>query len=198
MTPVVENVLETYRSASFSAFSEGMTWYDHAHEIALLLDYDIVRAAGVIAALSPMNEWDNNIRKANAIYALDGKVPFSEDGKSNGIGLGSNVRKAIRIYEGEHPLDVIPAKTSPKVLSFYRTIVNPNDTEVDPVIDRHAFDIAVGMRTDDKTREILSRKSVYQSFVNVYRYAAEIVGITPKQLQAVTWVAWKQMHGIRA
>jgi hypothetical protein len=194
MTPIVENVRQTYLDASFDAFSSGMTWYDHAHEIALLLDSDIVRAAGIIAALSPMNEWDNNIRQANLIYTLDGEITVVK-GQPNGIGLGDNVIKAIRIYRGEHPLEVLGG---PKVRSFYATIVNPNDSEVDPVIDRHAFDIAVGMRTNDEARGILSRKSVYQSFVNVYRYAAEIAGITPRQMQAITWVAWKQMHGIRA
>jgi hypothetical protein len=192
MIPSVDNVLSVYRSASFWSFSEGMTWYEDARNAAIALDPKrFHRSAGVIAALSPMNEWTNNKRQAEKIYALEGNVTFNADG-SNGIGIGNNVRKAIRIYNGEDALDVLGG---PKVRSFYLSIVDPL-MDVDPVIDRHAFDIAVGERTNDKARGILGRKAIYRSFVDVYREAASMAGIVPKQMQAVTWVSWKERHGI--
>lgn len=187
MTPLTENVLSVLDRASDTAWDSGMSWYDVAHNEAIALDARFHRSAGVIAALSPMNEWNNNLRKAQALYAANGIVTFGPD-NSNGYGLSRNVRKAVRIYHGEDAMDVL---NGDKVTSFYLSIVDPR-FDTDPVIDRHAFDIAVGMRTNDDARKILTRKSVYREFVSVYREAAAIAGILPKQLQAITWVAWKE------
>ena len=84
-----------------------------------------------------------------------------------------------------------------EVRAFYRTILDPTG-DIDPVIDRHAFDIAVGMRTNEKARGILSRKGVYSEFAHVYREAAKIAGIGSAQMQAITWVAWREALGIIA
>jgi hypothetical protein len=183
--PAVDNVLEVYRSASFGAFSEGLGWYDDAHAFAKHLDGDrFHRAAGVIAALSPMNGWDNNKNKAAQLYR--------QNGDGTGCGLYRNVAKAVRIYNGEDALDVLGGD---KVRAFFLTIVEPYGDHA-PVIDRHAFDIAIGMRTNDAARSILSRKGVYTRFSDVYRAAAHRVGISPSQIQAVTWTAWRESLGI--
>lgn len=183
--PSVDNILNIYRTASFAAFSEGMTWYDDAHNFAKSLDPNrFHRAAGVIAALSPMNEWQNNKRKAAQLYA--------QNGDGSGCGLYRNVDKAVRIYNGEDALDVLGGN---KVRAFFLTIVDPTGDHA-PVIDRHAFDIAVGERTNDKRRGILSRKGMYERFSETFRDAARITGIGPAQLQAVTWTEWKYRHGI--
>lgn len=189
MTPTVENVLSVFDAASDEALTEGMTWYPRAREAAHAMDSRFHRSAGVIAALSPMNEWKNNKNQAEKVYALEGNITINPDG-SNGIGLSRNVVKALRIYRGEDAMDVLGGK---KVRSFYLTILDSSFHI--PVIDRHAFDIAVGMVTNDKARSILSRKSVYEAFANVYREAAIVAGIEPAQLQAVTWVAWKERKG---
>lgn len=191
MTPTVKNVLSVYRRANFSAFSEGMTWYDDAHNFAKALDpIRFHRAAGVIAALSPMNKWDNNKRKAALFYAMNGKVNW--DGTKNGIGLSKNVEKAIAIYNGEDALDILGGD---KVRAFYLTILDPTGDHA-PVIDRHAFDIAVGKRTNDKIRGTLARKGMYDRFSDVYRNAALTVGIGASQLQAVTWMQWREENNI--
>lgn len=195
MTPTVDNVLRTYANASFFALSTGMTWYDDAHAFARALGGNrFHRAAGVISALSPLNEWDNNKRKAAALYAANGVVHWN--GTANGYGLAASVRKAVRIYNGEDALDVFSAVTARKTRAFFMTIVNPACQDTDPVIDRHAFDLAIGERTNDAARGVLSRKGEYERFADTYREAASLVGIGTAQLQAVTWVAWKQEHGI--
>lgn len=192
MTPTKENVLDMYSRASFYAWSTGMGWYEVANDTAKSMDKRFHRSAGVIAALSPMNEWENNVAKARALYAIDGQVvPIK--GQPNGFGLGDNVRKAVRIMRGEDALDVLGG---PKVRSFYLTIVDPM-ADTDPVIDRHAFDIAIGMRTKPEVKSILSRKGVYDSFVRVYREAALDLNLTPRQVQAITWTAFKEIHGIK-
>ncbi len=195
MTPSASNVLSVYRLATAANIRDGLTWYLRAHDFAREVGggrtRHVARNAGIIAALSPMNEWENNKRKAAQLISQRGRVVIGEDG-SNGIGLSANVVKAVRIYRGEDPMDVLKGD---KVTAFYRTILDPTG-DIDPVVDRHAFDIAVGQRTDDKTRGALQRKGVYEEFANVYRQAAKVAGIGSAQMQAITWVAWKDIHGI--
>ena len=194
-TPTVSNVLAVYNGASDWAIRAGLVWYNEAHRWAIRTsggrNHLIRRNAGIVAALSPMNEWENNKRKAEQVIRQRGKVTFTPDGK-NGIGLGKNVEKAIAIYNGADPLDVLGGD---KVRAFYSTILDPT-ADIDPVIDRHAFDIAVGERTDEKRRAALSRKGVYSEFANVYRDAAKVAGIGSAQMQAIVWVAWKEALGI--
>lgn len=189
-TPSVANVLAVYNGASANAIREGLSWYLDAHNVSrtLATEYGktVEQVAGIIAALSPMNGWENNKRKAAQLLA--------QGGIGEGCGLYRNVEKAERIYNGENPLDVLGGD---KVRAFYQTILDPTG-DIDPVIDRHAFDIAVGERTDEKRRGALSRKGVYHEFANVYREAAKIAGIGSAQMQAITWVAWREALGIVA
>ena len=195
-TPKVSNVLAIYNVATADDIRHGMAWYLDAHNYAHILAggnrgrfghaRKVSLAAGVIAALSPLNHWENNKRKAAQLYA--------QNGDGTGVGLKRNVAKAIEIYNGADPLDVLGGD---KVRSFYLTILDPSGDH-SPVIDRHAFDIAVGERTDDKRRGILGRKGVYEEFANVYREAAIIAGTGAAQMQAITWVAWRNIHGVYA
>lgn len=183
MTSDVRNILKVYRTASFASFSTGMTWYDEAHAFALSLDSEIARSAGVIAALSPMNGWANNKRKAAQLYA---------QGHGAGCGLYTNVAKAEKILSGAEPLEVLGGR---KVRSFYLSILDPASTIAEPVIDRHAHDIAIGYPTSDKDRQRLGGKGYYDRFASAYIRAAERVSVTPKQLQAITWVEWRERIG---
>jgi hypothetical protein len=196
-SPSVSNILAVYALATADDLREGLSWYQTAHNWCRVKangrTHLIKRNAGIVAALSPMNAWGNNKRKAAELISLRGQV-ITEKGKPNGIGLGDNVAKACRIYKGADPLDVLRGD---KVTAFYRTILDPQG-DIDPVIDRHAFDIAVGERTNDKRRGILNRKGVYHQFAMAYRDAAKVAGIGSAQMQAVTWIAWRNIHGIDA
>lgn len=190
-SPSVANVLAVYNGASAQNMREGLSWYLDAHnEARNLVELSnkmltVPQAAGIIAALSPMNGWENNKNKARQLVM---------QGNGDGCGLYRNVAKAVAIYNGSNPLDVLGGD---KVRAFYQTILDPFG-DIDPVIDRHAFDIAVGERTDEKRRGILSRKGVYHEFANVYREAAKVAGIGSAQMQAITWVAWREALGIIA
>jgi hypothetical protein len=192
-TPSVANVLSVYNGASAANLREGLSWYLDAHSEARSLAGHptgpgarerVASAAGIIAALSPMNGWENNKNKARQLVA--------QNGDGTGCGLYRNVAKAVAIYNGADPLDVLGGD---KVRAFYQTILDPFG-DIDPVIDRHAFDIAVGERTDEKRRGILSRKGVYSEFAHVYREAAKVAGIGSAQMQAITWVAWREAIGV--
>ena len=197
-TPSVANILAVYNLATADDLREGLAWYQTAHQWCRVQagsnrPHLIARNAGIVAALSPLNGWGNNKRKAAEVISKRGRITVVK-GQPNGIGLGANVAKAIAIYKGADPLDIL---SGDKVRAFYRTILDPMG-DIDPVIDRHAFDIAVGERTDEKRRGILSRKGVYSEFAAAYREAAKIAGIGSAQMQAVTWIAWRNIHGIDA
>jgi hypothetical protein len=186
------NILTVLDRASDDDRAEGMSWYDDAHRFAAALDPNVSRAAGIIAALSPLNGWNNNKRKAIQFYDQNGIIKWN--GKSNGIGLSNSVVKAERIYRGENPLEVMGSPRALKTRAFYSTIDNPRGDH-DPVIDRHAFDIAMGAVTNNKTRAMLSRKGEYTRFAKAYRQAAIDSGIDPAQLQAITWITWRRELG---
>ena len=196
-SPKASNILAIYGAATADDLRDGLSWYQDAHNwcrtMARGRSHLVARNAGIVAALSPLNGWGNNKRKAAELISKRARI-IIEPGKPNGIGLGKNVEKAIAIYNGADPLDVLRGD---KVRAFYSTILDPQG-DVIPVIDRHAFDIAVGERTNEKRRAALSRKGVYSEFADAYRDAARIVGIGSAQMQAITWLAWRNIHGIDA
>jgi hypothetical protein len=174
--------MSVYNAASAEDIREGLVWYPRAYALATLLDPEnIARACGIIAVLSPKQHWNVNKMYAEHVYAT---------GSAAGCGMGQNTSKAQRIFDGEDPFDVV---RGPKVTAFFNNILDP--AHAIPAIDRHAFDIAVGEVTDDKRRGALSKKGVYDSFANVFIDAANIAGIFPSQMQAVTWVTWRRIKG---
>lgn len=174
----VENIVRVYREANDSQLSRGLSWYADAHTIALALDpSNVERAAGILAALSPRLDWDRNVLLASRVYV---------EGFASGC-LKSNASKADAIYAGGAPLDILGGD---KVRAFYGAIVDPSAGHV--VIDRHAFDIALGRRTDDAARGALGRKGAYDFVADLYREAARILGVSATVVQSVTWTVWRE------
>lgn len=188
--PTIDNILSVYRAARDEQIAAGMNWYPNAHTFALAIaNGDLVKGAGVIAALSPQTQWSLNMTIASRAFV---------EGFASGQ-TGANCAKADRILNGEHPDDVLgwnnpKAKSGHKVRNFYRNIVLPTGFEV--TIDRHAFDIAVGFETDSKARGQLGRVGMYDLFADTYREAASLVGVAPAVLQAVTWSVWREAKGL--
>lgn len=186
--PNSARIVDVWRQATVSELVEGMDWYKDAHALAVRLSpNDPASAAGVIASLSPMMSWGQNVNLAVRAYA---------DGKASGA-LFSNVAKANRILAGERPEDVLGGD---KVRAFYGVIADPTSDAV--VVDRHAFDIAVGRVTNNESRQALGRKGVYGSFERAYVRAAKAISaetgmdVSASQVQAVTWTVWRRLKGL--
>jgi hypothetical protein len=217
--PTTPNILKAFGSATLDEIHEGRAWYRSALNLAFELveqygtrfieaddtpERAIERAVAVIAVLSPRLSWSKNVELARWIYAEASKAMLNPPAawwtRENGSvldrfpGLKANGKKAIDILMGVEPEEVV---SGPKVTAFYHAIANPNDPR-GIVIDRHAFDVAVGRVMDDRTRGIvLGRKGAYEQFVRAYERAAaalqnEFPGITPAEVQAITWVAWRR------
>lgn len=175
-----ENIVSVYDRATPEDISEGMTWYEDAHAFARSLDTNVWRAAGVIAAMSPLKRWDLNMRLATNAYAT---------GVATGHFTDQNV-KAQSILDGAAPLDVLGGD---KTIAFCAAIATCGRS-LTTVIDRHAYDIALNAIHNDKTRNI--GKRVYATLHEHYWQASLELGITNHELQAVTWVAWRREKGI--
>lgn len=182
------NIVRVWDQATEAEVAAGINWYRDAHALAVLLSpADPSQAAGVLAALSPMMDWEQNMKLGIRAYA---------DGSASGA-LSSNVKKANLILNGAAPLDVLGGN---KVRAFYGCINNPSSESV--CIDRHAFDIAVGRVTNNESRQALSRKGVYESFANAYVRAAKTLSdrlgtpVSASEVQAVTWGVWRRLKGL--
>lgn len=188
----VQNIVQKHAEATEALRKGGSEWYERAHDEAKKVGGgDVTKGAGIIAALSPLTDWNKNVAYAHEL-AKTGDSPSSL--------IRANVQKAQRIQAGEHPRDVLGGH---KVKSFFENVVDPSNPE-HVTIDRHAYDIAVGRPfvgtggkkdpnwTPGKMGEDLglSAKSRYEHFVHAYKHASGELGIdVPNRTQAITWVA---------
>lgn len=181
-TAYVDNILDVFDRATDSEFAHGMIWYNRANAIAWGLDHlNFRRGAGVIAALSPLLLWEKNVEYARMVYAGATYIPC----------LQKNAAKAIAIKNGWNVLDHL---SGPKVVSFYHNIVNPyTDDPRFVTIDKHAFDIAMGMTGNPYKGGKAVTQKLYPILRSAYCIAANEAGIRPLQMQAVTWECWRNM-----
>jgi hypothetical protein len=132
-----------------------------------------------------------------------GRSPEAES-VLRGMGISratdSGLIKAHRIMQGEPVDDVLRYQTNPKTNSFAHNIADPS--KYGPVtIDGRAHDIAtnrqVGWNLDRGINSAgLKRGGTtrYEHFAGAYRSAAEAVGESPHNLQAITWTQGKHME----
>lgn len=174
----VRNITSVFMTASEVQYEAGRTWYRTAHETAsMIADGDVRTGAGVLAALSPQTSWWLNVELACDAFDAGTARRHTTDSCS----------KANRIMAGEDPASVLPMRR--KTGHFYRCIVDPSDADA-VCIDRHAYDICVGIPLGDWDRG-LSAYGRYALVADAYRRAAAALGELPSTVQAVTWVAWR-------
>src|SRR5690606_41379637 len=95
--------------------------------------------------------------------------------------------KANKLLAGIDRADVRPMER--KTGQFYLSILDPDRPEA-VCIDRHAYDIAVGIPLGDWNRG-LSARGRYKLVADCYREAARRLEQLPSVVQAVTWVVWR-------
>jgi hypothetical protein len=212
MNATAANVLKIFREATPQDVQDGREWYARAHaaaaELATLGDGDVVRAAAVIAVLSPSTPWQRNVELARQAYTMAAQgathdeiaAPVGTPGRLPTMGNAAS--KAAALVLGADPASVV---TGPKVTPFWQRIAEAATGATGPgsvVVDRHAFDVAVGEVTSDRIRgTFLGRKGGHHTVAMAYVRAASVLrrtgeapGITPSELQAVTWIVWRREH----
>jgi hypothetical protein len=174
----VRNITSVFVTASEAQYRAGRAWYETANRTAeMIADGDVRTGAGVLAALSPQTSWWLNVELACDAFDAGTARRHTTDSCS----------KANRIMAGENPEDVLPMRR--KTGHFYRCIADPSDADA-VCIDRHAYDICVGIPLGDWERG-LSAYGRYALVADAYRRAARSLGELPSTVQAVSWVAWR-------
>lgn len=188
-TQVKNNILAVLREADKDSFEFGKKWYSIANQIGLDLTNDEVNLAqsvGVIAALSPLKSWSQNIKLA---------TEFIRDGKRAGH-TKLCVGKANDILALNNPStdEVVEILRGQKIVNFFLNIYYPNkDAAI--TIDRHAVGIAlIGL---DKVKiteeECKPTKAQFEFLVHCYKWAASELDLSAVQLQAITWEHFRKV-----
>lgn len=174
---MVARILDAYDRASATDMAEGERWYESARMTAKALsagtNISTEHAAGVIAALSPRVQWGVNVRAAADIISAAGRTsqyPFV-------AGYRTNVEKAWRIANGEHPNDVLGG---PKVTNFYANIVGDENAVT--------VDVWSARTAEGKLNKNAPQGRRYLSIADSFRLAARARDVSPMVMQATTWV----------
>jgi len=183
--PSPEVIADAFRTLDLADVSAGIEWYAEAYSIAesLSVVYGCTteQAAGVIAALSPQQGWSQNVKSAERFLA-DNSIRVHTE---------SNMGKCRRILAAETREAILAILHADKTQNFFLGIATQGAEGV--CIDRHAIDIALGVRHTEKSRPSLGKR-LYAAAAQAYRDAADMLSaegavISPAELQAVTWAA---------
>ena len=182
--------------ASAGEQSEGLTWYQRANLAAVRLadQYEIAidTAAGVIAALSPRNKWDRNLIDAENLIAA-----FVAGGDEAAASIkvctfGAMKKKALEILIWAAEGDVVKEFLSgPKLIEFFSCIVGEDDV----CIDGHAYSIWFGDRVTLAKVPSIGKK-LRAEIKKDYLAVAKKNNLKGYEVQAITWVAHRRIHGV--
>ena len=192
-----KNIIAIYKLANPSEIKHGLTWYVNAtkdcKEIAIKYDLPIHIVIGVVSALSPNNKWERNIVNADDLCKafIDG-----QDMDSIKVSTYHKMKqKAWSILEQMPSYDeTITILNGKKIVSFFKNI---SGDESDITIDGHARNIYYNDRQGLTTPNTNIRKLEYLDIQKAYLRASKKLGIKAYELQAITWVAWRRIHGIK-
>jgi len=189
------NILRVYRNATPQEKAQGLAWYNEAQKacrdmsVKHKVPMHIVTA--VCAALSPSNKWARNLIDTDTIIAayLRGdaietvKVSTYNAMKEKAWGILSEsptTSKAMTLLNGQ------------KIISFFECIMGMDNC----CIDGHAFNIVTNKRIPLNDAKTGLTKRKYKELQGLYRRAAKQEGIAAYEMQAITWVAWRNAHNI--
>lgn len=193
-TKVKNNILKIWDK---TLPDERFDWYKDAKEFAInevaqiislehsnqpkYSTYNINKACGIIAALSPLKTWEQN-KKIAIEFVLTENCGHIQQFKN----------KALDILKSsgtdEEILSILKGK---KISSFYCNIRYPQQC-TNITIDRHALSIALNTWiTDEDYRGITQNQ--YDFFVDCYKLASQKVNVSPLLMQSATWVRWRKI-----
>ena len=197
MHPITHgSILAVFFAATDLEKINGAQWYNVAQNasgaMAERYGISLETVAGVVAALSPNNRWERNLRDADNLisaYTLGGLDDALIVKTST---YGKNKAKALAILQGAEPLEALGGL---KVRAFYGCIIGKNAV----CVDGHAYAIWRGERISTSSTPKISPK-LYCSIVADYVKATDTINSVlggqykPFQIQAITWLAWRRLN----
>ena len=195
MTQYTRNILKVFAQCTGAELQHGMRWYKDAEiagqNIADKYQLPLHIVVGVIAALSPTNEYGQNIRNADTMCRIFVDGGYVEDTKPSTYNTMRDKAWSILQSMPHNIDDVAFILNGPKITDFAYCIMG-NDV---CVIDGHAWCIA---NNDRRTLQEVPNigKKLRAELQECYRRAGKKHGMTAYQMQAATWVAWKRIHNV--
>lgn len=189
----VNKITQEFSVIPTLAKAKASLWYYDANNFAKAVakqhQISLIKVCGVISALSPSNEWNNNKIEAQRmieIYLKDGDFTSEAFTITKFRTYGNNVAKAIQILDlddsnfmlKEQVSDILFGKAGYKTRNFFHNILDP-ENEYKVTIDRHML-------------TYLGEKSVksgahYAKMEKRICEAAKQIGLVPSSLQAILW-----------
>ena len=195
----VQSITAVYNLATVADKNSGLNWYARALTFAkeLHLQYAIEpeTIVGVIAALSPRNRWERNLQDAELmikVYCNGGTYDDLLQLKVCTFNSGKIKAAAILSDEISDRDELLAILKGPKLCEFFNCILGDVD---DVCIDGHAYSIWVGDRITLANVPSIGKK-LRQNIKADYQQAAKNLGLKSHELQAITWVCWKRLHGV--
>ena len=169
---MTDAILAAYNGATPEQRKDGRAWYPLASDLCASIGRGSVaidRVASVISALSPRCQWSTNVVWARRV--VDAATSGAPEPPA--VSTRANRAKAWRAVHGEESV------RGPKTEAFVRAIVgDPSAVVVDVWAQR-----AAGVERKDITPR------QYAIIADAYTAAASVVGESPRDLQAIAWIA---------
>jgi len=197
MSNLVNNILKCYGLSTAQEKCDGLRWYKQAKrdckQLAERKNVSLRHAVGVVAATSPNLKWEKNVHTAEQV--IDGYVQGIDHENIEGcMAYKQNRLKGYKVMANPNrSLAILKTLNGPKISAFFDNIMGGDSVTV----DGHARNIAYAERVQLKSDKANMGKAEYAKLEQAYRDAAAILNIKACDLQAITWVAWRRMHGIK-
>jgi len=187
-------ILYAFDSAINGELGAGMLWYFRANELCqeFVDRYESIstleQAAGILAAISPMKTWDQNVKEAHRAMKT-----------GRHFGLPDVDTKVKRMLGGFHPTEVLkgPGIKGYKVYAFYECISDPQNSQ-HVVIDRHMWNLVLLGNPPKIIEQAKYSADQYEWAEQRFVTVAEALEIRPHQLQAIAWLVRRRQLGIAA
>lgn len=192
------NIEKVIDLATPEEIKNGKAWYANAQADAKQASIDtgipLSTMVGVFAALSPSHHWERN--RIAAPYMVHGFINGDnrEEIYSHISTYPKMKDKAWSIIKDmlETDEDILTRLNGQKIKSFYECIMGYDAC----CIDGHALNIWRYERVGLTTNKTGISKKLYAEIQGDYVRVAKKLGMKAYELQAITWVAWRRIHGI--
>ena len=160
---------------------DSFPWFSNIiHNMSEKSGYSVEQVAGVVAVLSPMIEWSHCLRTSWDFIRTNGNTKYRP-------GFGVKYKKAEKILLNND----LSAIRGPKVLSFWKAMIDPNCNEV--VIDTHMISACNEVRsyTMDLRKYLKNPKMLLDITSAINQISMERQWINTRT-QATIWIVWKR------
>jgi len=183
-TIVKNNILRVWKKTQSN---DRVDWYGKANDfcIRIGLKYNLtsIMVAGVVASLSPVKTWEQNLKIAENMV---------RSGDCGHMGQFKQKAKDILASDGSKE-SILKVLNGRKISSFFLNIIG--DTEPTVTIDRHALSIALRLKVTDEMYRGMTQQQ-YEFFVECYKMVAKVVNEKPTLIQSATWVYFRKQKEI--